>query len=454
MISGLQITGDHQLTFDLADPSTVVERRIMKAPILPASVYGEFGERARELFGDDADTDSPEANELREELQEWRPEENETDVLVSGPYVFDFNSITDASLTLVKNDHGVLAEEMNFDAITIYNGEVDDISPLVLDGTIDYATHGFSPSVQEQWEAGDYSTKGPAIYDGLALMFSLGNHPEFDDPRFRQAMAHAVDSQAATTVSLDEAGLVPQTMSGIPELLAEQWLDADTLAELNAYEFDQDRAAELLEEAGWSYSNGQWSTPQGDRAEYRITFQADFVRYAATARYYGEALTDFGIAVELDGIESPNMAERVHTGNFDIATYLWGGGEPHPHYAFTSAFITENEPISRNHGGRGMDYDLVREVDGMGEVDIQALVTESGEGLDEGRQRELINQLALIFNRELPKVPIWERFGANPVLEGVRVLQFPADDDPIWASSVNADNPVIQALYRGMIEPA
>lgn len=454
MIAGLERTSDLQVTFSLDDPSTVFERRVMKAPILPAAVYGEFGERARDLFEAGEDTDGPDANELREELQAWRPEDNESEVLVSGPYMFDFGTVSEQSITLVRNEHGVLAEEMNFETLVIYNGETDDVTPLVLDGTIDYATQGFTVSTQQEWESAGIGTKSPAFYTGCAVIMSYGRNPEFADVRFRRALAHMVDREAATIISMDAAGGLPETMSGMPELQAELWLDEATAAELDPYEFDQDRAAELLEDAGWTRSNGIWITPEGNGAEYAFTFQSDFAGYSATARYYAEELTNFGIAVELNGIESPNMSERLHTGQFDFATVAWGGDEPHPHYAYTSLFINDNEPVSRNHGGRGMDYDLVREVEGLGEVDIQALVTGSGEGLDEERHRELINELALVFNAELPKVPVWERFGNNPVNEGPRVLEFPADDDSIWASATYSDNPVIQAMYRGMIHPS
>ncbi|MGP9539638.1 ABC transporter substrate-binding protein [Brachybacterium sp. AOP43-C2-M15] len=453
MVSGLEATGDLEVTFELNDPSTVVERRIMKAPILPAAVYGEFGEKAKALQEDGQETDSDEANSLRDEVQEWRPEDNETEVLFSGPFAIDFGSVSDASITLPKNEHGLLADQVAFESLVVYNGETDDITPLVLDGTIDYATHGFPVSTQQEWEAQGVETKLSGTYSGMSLLLSMGRHEEFKDPLFRQALACAIDKESAGTISLDKSVQIPD-MSGMPQLLSEQWLDDGTRSELDAYDFDDSRAASLLEEAGWTFSNGTWATPSGDAASYSITFQSDFADYPPSAQFIAEQLTEFGITIELDGIESPNMTERVHTGNFDIVTFSWGGGETHPHYAYSSAFITENEPISRNQGGRGMDYDLVREIEGMGEVDIQRLVTESGEGLDEDRQRELINRLALIFNSELPKVPVWERLGNNPAQAGPRVLSFPGDDDPIWASGSYSDNPVVQAMYKGDVMPS
>lgn len=454
MIAGLSVTGDLQVTFELDDPSTVFERRIMKAPILPAVTYGEFADRARSLFESGSSTDSEEAQELNTEVQEWRPEINEESVLASGPFNYDFGSISGASIALVKNSEGLFADQVGFERIVIYNGETEDITPLVLDGTIDYATHAFPISTQQEWEANGVHTKLPGIYNGTGLTLSIGRRPEFGDPLARQALACAIDKHEATVVAMDVSGRVSETMSGMASLLDEQWLDDDVRSELDPYEFDQDRAASLFEEAGWTRRDGRWLTPQGDAAEYQITFQSDQTNRPVIARYVSQQLGEFGIQIGLDGIDSPNLPARLYAGQFDIITSTWGAGEPHPHYAYSAAFIDENEPIARSHGGRGMDYDLVREIDGFGEVDIAAMVTESGEGLDEERQRELINQLALIFNRELPKIPIWERFGNNPCQEGVRILRFPDDDDPIWASGAYTDSPIMQLIYRGELQPS
>lgn len=453
MLSGLKSEDDRTVVFDLSDPSTTLDRMIMKAPILYASVYGTFGERAKKLQQSGEKTDSKLVNALREELQSLRPEGG--DLLWSGPFTMDVESITDARVTLVKNDTGLLADQVAFKTIHVHSGETNDISPLVLDGTIDYATHAFAISTQKQWEEDNgFRTLKPSIYSGTSILFSMGRKPELGDRRVRQALAHAVDRAEAGVIAFDQSAKPSETMSGMPGLLDDEWLDEETRSQLSAYELDLDRAAALLEDAGWSRKKAQWRTPDGKAAEYQITFQSDFANSPPAAQYYAEKLTDFGIPLELDGIESANMSERISTGRFDLAFSSWGGGEVHPHFSYTAAFINNNEPIARNMGGRGMDYDLVRDIDGLGKVDIQQLVTRSGQGLDEDQQRKLINQLALIFNAELPMLPIWERFGNNPAQEGPRVKAFPPDDDPVWKSAAYTDNPVVLCFYRGAIVPS
>jgi peptide/nickel transport system substrate-binding protein len=453
MIKSMETTGDLQVTFELNDPSTVFERRVMKATILPAAVYGDFADKAKKLYESGAESDDDKVNDLRDEVQEWRPEDFETEVLFSGPFKFDPDQLSDASATLPKNEHGVLADQVKFKVIKVYNGETDDITPLVLNGTLDYATHGFPVSTQQEWEAKGMVTKISGVYSGMSLLLSQGKYEEFRDPLFRRALACAIDTEAAGVVSLDKSAM-PSDRSGLTNLLSEQWLDEDTRGQIDPYAYDLDRATSLLEEAGWTKDGDTWKTPKGDAAKYKITFQSDYADYPPSAQFIAEGLTEFGIQIELDGVESANITDRMYAGNYDILTYSWGGGETHPHYSFSSAFINENYPIASAQGGRGFDYELKREIEGMGEVDIQKLVTQSGEGLDEDKQRELVQQLALIFNDQLPKVPVWERFGNNPSQDGPRVLAFPADDDPIWKSSAYSDNPVVQSIYKGTMEPS
>lgn len=448
----VEATGDQEVLLSLTEPTALVERYVMKTNILPSALYGEFGERARDAFEAGEDSDSDNANTLRQELMEWRPDNN--DILVSGPFVWDFDRISDASLTLVKNENGVLSDQVTFDQIVIYDGETEDITPLVLDGTIDYATHAFPIATQEEWEAQGVETRYPGIYTGGGVWLSLGRHAEFNDVRVRRAFAHLFDRREATTAVYGDDGVTPEHLTGLPNLLNEQWLNEETLAELDPYDYDQDRAAVLLEEAGWTRDNGSWFKPSGDVAAYEFMFQGDQVNTPVLAQYLSEIFGEFGISLELDGIESGNYNQRLLLGQFDLASGIWGAGEPHPQASFRRSFFDFNFPVAQNQGGRGIDYELVREVEGFGEVDIEELVRESAEGFDEERHRALINQLALIQNRDLPILQVWERVGNSPARSGPRVQEFPPMDSPIWANGAYADNPVIMGMYSGEINPS
>jgi peptide/nickel transport system substrate-binding protein len=81
------------------------------------------------------------------------------------------------------------------------------------------------------------------------------------------------------------------------------------------------------------------------------------------------------------------------------------------------------------------------------------MVVESSRGLDPEAQRALVTKLALAYNELIPKIPIYERYGNNPVLEGVRARGWPKDDDSILRNSSYADSFVVMLMYEGKLQP-
>ena len=59
------------------------------------------------VIGAGKDLDSPEGKQLNEDLQAYRPKNPDQDLLTSGPFRYDFTSITNAQLSLVKEREGV-----------------------------------------------------------------------------------------------------------------------------------------------------------------------------------------------------------------------------------------------------------------------------------------------------------------------------------------------------------
>jgi peptide/nickel transport system substrate-binding protein len=143
----------------------------------------------------------------------------------------------------------------------------------------------------------------------------------------------------------------------------------------------------------------------------------------------------------------------IDQGKFQLAIQDWGNStNPHPHYSFASTYFNHNT-LAANQGGKGMDFPLVQQTDVAGEVDTHELVVESGEGLDAEQQRAKINLLAQIFNELLHVVPIFELYGNNVALEGVRVRAWPADDDPLLKNSPHADGIPTILMLTGKLEP-
>jgi peptide/nickel transport system substrate-binding protein len=227
------------------------------------------------------------------------------------------------------------------------------------------------------------------------------------------------------------------------------WMSDEDVAKLNTYAFDTAKAEELLTGAGYAKGgDGVWAGPDG-RLEFELTAPAEFADWSAAAENLAQQLTAFGIATTFRGVQFQQHVQDVQQGNFVLAIRGWGAGNPHPFFSYEADLLTFNAPLSP---GVGMSFPFTQTVNGQ-EVDLNALITATAEGTDEAAQKAPVTELALAFNQLLPIVPLWERYGNNASLEGVRVASYPPDDDPIWKNPVYADNPVVILLMDGRLQP-
>ena len=81
-LSDVKAQDDTTVLFTIGTPSTVLERYILRAPILPSSVYGEWATKAETMRKAKTSLDSPEGKKLNGDFQKLRPE----NPVVSGPF--------------------------------------------------------------------------------------------------------------------------------------------------------------------------------------------------------------------------------------------------------------------------------------------------------------------------------------------------------------------------------
>ncbi|HVL23371.1 MAG TPA: ABC transporter substrate-binding protein [Thermomicrobiales bacterium] len=450
-IDDVQAVDDLTVQLHMSVPSTEVERYAIRVAVpRPSSVFGEWAQKARDLFSGGKTMDDPEGKQLLDQFNQFRPE----NVPASGPYMIDPASITNAQMSLVKNDKAWNAENAKFDKIVNYNGETDTISAVVLSKDIDYATHGFSPATEKQMMDTGLRVLRPPVYSGPALFINYAKLTAWADKRVRQAIAHAVNREQNGTIALADSGIAQTYMTGMSDNLVPQWMSESNVASLNQYEYDPEKAAALLQEAGWTKDGDRWKTPDGQDAKWELLFPAEFADWSAAGQDLADQLTQFGIEIAPRAVTHTQQPIDVNKGNFDLAIRGWGSSNnPHPHYSFTQAFFTHNT-LAKNDGGQGIAFPLTQETEVAGTVDLEALTVASAEGLNKEEQQAQVTTIAQVFNELLPIVPLFERYGNNAALEGVRVAAWPADDDPILKNSPYADGIPTMLIYTGKLEPA
>lgn len=447
-MDSVEAVDDSTVKFNLSAPSFAAERLIVTVNIRPASVYGTFSERVAPLIAERATTGNADFDALLTELTAFRPEA----LISAGPYVLDVASISDANVTLVKNEGGLGSDTALFDQVVVWNGETEAVTPLVANGELWYGTYGFPPATEASFiEGGIDILRGPS-YNGPAIYVNHSVYP-FNRVEVRQAIAHAVDRDQNGFVSLGESGVAVEYMMGFSDNLAELWLSEETLDSLNTYDYDVEGAAALLEGIGFTMGDdGVWIDDQGNRMAFELIFPAEFLDWAAAAENATQALNDFGFEITARGVTFQQQQQDVYDSNFQLAIRNWGTGSPFPGNSFL-------EPYNRYNGqgelagegiGGGMRFEPAVTYSG-GDINVLDLSYASLEGLDVDAQKAIVEQLAVSFNELLPAIPLWERYGNNPLNR--TFLDAPANEDPIYLNA-GVDHFMPYLIITGGVGPA
>jgi peptide/nickel transport system substrate-binding protein len=139
----------------------------------------------------------------------------------------------------------------------------------------------------------------------------------------RQAIAHIVDPAPITENSgsyripiTDDAyagahiitGLSPNEFQKIRDVAEESFIDYSS----------EERAAELLEEAGFSQEDGTWIKPDGSPFEPTGISDSGHPDWVAVGETVASQLQDFGIQAEQQPLESTQFENRFSGGDFEM----------------------------------------------------------------------------------------------------------------------------------------
>ncbi|RME61610.1 MAG: ABC transporter substrate-binding protein [Caldilineae bacterium] len=455
-ITDVQAVDEYTVDFFLTEPSTTVPRRILREEYIHAStVYGDFAQRVRDLVAAGKTNEDDEWKALLQEFNEFRPD----DMVVLGPYKIDKDSITESQMILNKVETSYWADKVKFDRMVNYNGETPVITPLVLSGDVDYATHGFPPATEREFISKGYRIIRAPIYSGPALYVNHAIHP-FEMKEVRQALAYAINKDENAFISLGESAKRQECMCGFSDNLVPLWLPEDVAAKLNPYKYDPAKAEEILTGLGFTRdSDGVWIDDTGKRMEWELTAPAEYADWSAAAENAAEQLTAFGFKTSFRGVNFQQHPIDVNAGKFQLAIRGWGAGNPHPSFAYETDFSVHNAAASGigGTGGSidqpGMSFPLQVSTESVGDVDLWELTKQSGAGGDAEAQKEILGIIAQAYNELLPQIPLWERYGNNPVPSKFAAGWLP-EGDPIYINSPYADSFVVIQILTGQLHGA
>lgn len=409
--------------------------------------YGEFMDRAGDLMSKGSDFwGSDEQTAFTSELSDLSFE----DWVSCGP--FRFQEQSDNLVVFELHEEGLFGDKVKFQEVAARVAGNTDILPFLRSGEIDYATNVLTPNDREAvMELDGVVELEHANYSGGGIALNNNRHGEFADVRVRKAMLHAIDRDAVAEAAVGSYGYTENHYDSGYSVLHTEEILSDT-GELVYYEYDVDKAAGLMEEAGWSKDGGSWSGPDGKAKKYTLIAPEGWTDWTDAATAIAAQLQDFGLDVEFNPVPQEDFLTILPSGEYDMAIRQWGSTlRPMPSGAAEWNFFYENLR-TKGEPGMGVETEGI-ETEAFGKVSVDEIYQDAFGSEDYDEMLAANGKIALIFNEYLPRLPIWEGKHTSRYRIGLNIGSVEVDDD-YADNNPTLDNQLLIALLQGKVTPA
>ncbi|MCG7317378.1 nickel ABC transporter substrate-binding protein [Brevibacillus laterosporus] len=237
-------------------------------------------------------------------------------------------------------------------------------------------------------DSGKYETKLSEPTATRALLFNT-NREALKDRKLRLAIQHAFNKQAV-----------------IDHIFYGTERKADTLfaptipytkIDVKPYEHDEEKAKQLLDEAGWKQVNGKpFREKDGETLQLELMFISSDNIQKAIAEYVQGEFSKLGIDIKLTSKEEENFWATASEGSFDLLfTASWG--VPFDPHSYLSAITTPSE-------GGSPDYKALLGLPDKKELDgkIKGVLVST----DEAHRMKLYKDILTTLHEQAAYLPI------------------------------------------------
>jgi len=233
-------------------------------------------------------------------------------------------------------------------------------------------------------------------------------HPILSDKRVRQALQYATPKQQ----------IIDGLIEGGRAFLACAHVDIGWAAdpECEPSEYDPERAAQLLEEAGWEMGPDGIRVKDGQRLELTISSTAEKQR-ELTEQLLQSLWRQIGIDLRIRNHQSSVLFGTYDeggvrgTGNFDLLMYAASDGlDPHGHYV--ERFTCEGAAGPENPGGYNFS--------GYCNPEVDRLIEQAGTEVDLEARADLYIQASRIIQDDVESILLYNRSEVNAYSERLK----------------------------------
>ncbi|QJC54454.1 peptide ABC transporter substrate-binding protein [Paenibacillus albicereus] len=233
---------------------------------------------------------------------------------------------------------------------------------------------------------------GP-LYEYMSFNFNKmnwgGKESPFTGEKTRQAIAYAINRQ----------GVLENILKGTGKALNAPFLPgtwADPGSDAVAYDYNADKAKQLLAEDGWKDSNNDGTVDKdGFEFKFELQYNSGNSRREAVSAVIQQNLADIGIGVTTKGIDFSSWIEQnITPGKYQAALQAWSINNPDPdaESTFSSKYLPPN---GQNSGW------YVNET-------LDKLWVDGYSTTDQEKRKEIYKQVAKEISTNLPYVFLYQ----------------------------------------------
>ncbi|MEL7647773.1 MAG: ABC transporter substrate-binding protein [Sedimentibacter sp.] len=272
------------------------------------------------------------------------------------------------------------------------------------------------PSSAENLQAAEaLSNISIANFLGNGYTFMCFNtiRPQLSDVRVRQALMYALDRESFIEAQYGE-GLASVGMAPISP---SSWAFPDA-SELNDYKFDMDKAAQLMDEAGWTMGTDGFRYKDGEKFHVTWLVYTDSSWPGTLSGMAADTWKQLGVELEIELMDFDTVASRTMDaapGEKDFDIYTMGFSlniDPDP----TGALFDDDAYVAGGFNASGYKN-----------AEAMALVKAGKAEFDTAKRAEIYKEWAKMMNYEIPHVIIAYRkeiWGINNRVKGMDLGTF------------------------------
>lgn len=254
---------------------------------------------------------------------------------------------------------------------------------LVQTGETDFQDGTVSKDQVEEIQALGFADQVLNPTNGYGYIAFNNNDPKYADPKVRQALTYGLNRQEIIDIVFQGYA----NTVNIPQSKV-SWAYTD---EVNGYEYDPEKAKQLLDEAGWVV--GADGIREKDGVKFKINFSA------SSPNSVNEALIpvaqknykDLGIEFVADQMDFNTILDKYNKGNYEML-FLASSLTPDPQ---------DSEGTFRTGGSQNKT--------GYSNPKIDELYQKAGSTLDQEERKGYFKEIYQTINEDLPMMFVYQR---------------------------------------------